>query len=116
MIRATQNKTSIVRETTAKYSHVVDGEIKTEEIRVRYRSLSIKALREQKQLIADKKDDAYISDTVFAVVEELPDFVDEKDKPIVLTLEFFEEMNLDNLKAIKDAIDGDVNPELGKQS
>lgn len=115
MIPVAANKTPIIRETKAKYSHVVNGEIVTEDIRVRYRSLSVKALKEQKTLINDKKDDAYISDMVFAVVEELPDFVDEKEKPITLTLEFFEEMNLDNLKAIKEAIDGDVNPDLGKQ-
>lgn len=116
MITTAQNKTPIVRETKAKYTHQVGGEIRTEEIRVRYRSLSIKALKEQKQLIADKKDDAYISDTVFAVVDELPDFVGEDNKPIELTLEFFEEMSIDNLKAIKDAIDGDVNPKSQTQS
>ena len=116
MIQVATNKKPIVRETTAKYSYVDGGEIKTEDIRVRYRSLSVKSLKEQKALINDKKDDAYISDMVFAVVEELPDFVGEDKKPITLTLEFFEEMDLDNLKAIKEAIDGDVNPEMGKQS
>lgn len=110
MIQVAPSNKPIIREVKVPFMHTVGDEIKTEEIRVRYRSLSIKALKEQKAMIAEKGDDAYVSDTVFAVVEELPDLVGTDKKPLALTLELFEEMDLNNLKAIKEAIDADSNP------
>lgn len=94
----------IIRETSAKFAYQENGEIKQKDIRVQYRSVSIKQIKEQKTVIAAKGDDAYITDTVFMLVESLPDLTNN------LTLEFLEEMELENVKAIKQAIDDDIDP------
>lgn len=100
----------IIRETTYKHLFQENGEIKEKDSRIRYRSLSVKALKEQKQMIADKGEDAYLSDVLFLNLENLPDLIGGPGQPPKLTLEFLEEMDLTNLKRIKTAVDNDLDP------
>lgn len=101
------SNTPIIRETTAEFKSQNEGEIVSEQIKIRYRSLSVKALKELKQSIREKGEDAYISDNVAALVTEL---VSASGKSVSPDVDFFEEMDLENLKAIKNAIDGDLDP------
>ena len=94
----------IIRETSAKYIYQEDRVIKEKQVRVLYRSRSVKKIKEQRQLIKEKGDDAFISDTLFLMLEALPDLVDQ------LTLEYLEEMDLENLKALEAAVDEALNP------
>jgi hypothetical protein len=102
----------IVRETTAPFVMVIDGEQKTEQVRVRYYSLSTKESRDQAKE-AEKNSDGvtYWSDILFPVLESLPDIVDDKTGlPVTITKKLLENINGMNLRAIFQAIQEDAIP------
>lgn len=104
-----------VRQTTAPFIYTENGEEKTASIRVRYFDLTVKQLKErQEKLAAEVKIDpdklVWLSDTLIERLESLPDIIGDDKKPVELTLEFLESLSLENLKAIKNAIEENDNP------
>ena len=110
--------TRLVRETTAPYEYTDEkGELKVEQIRVRYYSLSVAEMREKtariEQMIAeavDKKEPVWLSDVLPLTLESLPDLLDQKGKPIAITADSLAKLNRHNLDAIQTAISEDLNP------
>jgi len=110
----TNNK--LVRQTTADYEYTdADGVNHIEQIRVRYYSLPISELREQRlKLETIAREDPgriiWLSDTLPDVLESLPDILDEKGKPIAITKENLDLIARNNLEAINKAIIDDLAP------
>lgn len=117
----------LVRETTAAYeTNDEKGELTTQTIRVRYWSLSIREMKEQRialeAMFKDRGDDIiWLSDTLPYRVESLPDIegldgkpikteFDTKGKPTKKTTENFEAIARHNLAAIDRAITEDLTP------
>ena len=100
----------IVRETTAPILIVEKGEERTETIRVRYYSLSIKEGKEYRKKLEEGGGESYWSDLLFPIVAGLPDIVDGKGKPVKVTLDVLESLNSLNLQAIHKAIQEDLRP------
>lgn len=98
------SQSRIVRETSAPFIHNVDGEEITEQIRVRYFSLSVAEAKEFRDKVREK-DDLYLSDILLPVIESLPDFVDDEERPIKITAEVLESLNSINLRALQQAIE-----------
>jgi len=106
-----KNQGKIVRETMAPFIDVDDkGEETTEQIIVRYFTFSTAAGREFRHEIEALGDEATLADSIFPMLHSLPDFVDDKDKPIKLTKEFIEGLNSVNQQAILKAIREDASP------
>jgi hypothetical protein len=109
-----ENQGRFVRETTAPFVIVEDGEQRTETIRVRYYSRAVKESRAIQAGLAAKEKAAggslYMSEILLTVLAELPDFVDEKNKPAKVTAELLDSINSVNLNAIQQAIAEDLVP------
>lgn len=105
-------KERTIRECKAPYQFTEKGELKTEEIRVQYYSLKIKELKDYFAEIEAKAKDAetivWLSETLAKRIHALPDILDDKDKPIAITIENLDKIDIPNLEAIKKAIDEDV--------
>lgn len=109
----TENQGRFVRETTAPFIIVEDGVERTETIRVRYYSRSIKESRALQNALTTKEKSGgslYMSEILLPVLAELPDFVDDKGKPAKITAEFLEQINALNLNGIHKAIAEDLAP------
>lgn len=104
-LKSTQER--MVRETTAPFIIREKGAEKTETIRVRYFSLTVRESREFRAAF-DDREDMYLSDILAPVIESLPDFVDDKDQPIEITAAALEDFNAINLRAIQEAIHKDL--------
>lgn len=102
----------LIRETTADFVVVERGEERTETIRVKYFMLSIAEGASHRAKIAALGDGVLWSDLLVPLVAELPDFVDEKNKPVKVTKEFLEDLNTINLQAIFYAIQQDITPKF----
>lgn len=106
-----KNQGKIVRETMAPFIDVDDkGEEATEQIIVRYFTFSTAEGRAFRREIEDLGNEATLADTIFPMLHSLPDFVDDKDKPVKLTKEFIESINSVNQQAILKAIKEDASP------
>lgn len=104
------NQGRIVRECMAPFVTVEGGDEHVEQIRVKYVSRSIE---ESQTLRAEAKakeenEDLYLSDLLLPMLDSLPDFVDDKDRPVKLTLDVLRKFNSINLRAILHAINTDV--------
>lgn len=102
-----------VRECLAPYTYTVDGKPVTEDIRVEYYSLTIeemKAYRKDLEAKIAENPEAVIwmSETLAPRLHALPDLTDAKGKPFEITLANLEKVPLENLDAIKTAIDEDL--------
>lgn len=105
----------IVRETTADFITMDGDEMKTEKIRVRYHDLSTKQLKERKAAFDAKFADdpgavIWNSEDLIDRLHSLPDIVDDNEKPVEITLEFLDSLEVKNLNSIKAAIESDLNP------
>jgi hypothetical protein len=103
----------IVRETTAPFEHMQDGEVATSEIRVRYFSPTTQDIIEQRneekaRKAEDETASYWLSEALVRRLESLPDLVDGKGKPVKITLEFLNSIAIKNLPAIQDAIAKDI--------
>jgi hypothetical protein len=108
-----QNPNRVVRKTKAEWEYMDGEEIKTREIRVLYRSLTIKEEKElREQFKAETERDPH---AILWVSEEiLPRLVGLKDLPGApeeITLDWLEDQETKNLRAIEQAIKNDLNPE-----
>lgn len=104
----------LVRETTAPFILVEKGEERIEQIAVRYYAFSIAEGRAYREGLAKLGDMVLFSDLLLPMLESLPDFVDEKDKPVKITREFLEGLNSINLQAIHTAVGEDLVPKPQK--
>lgn len=105
-----KNQGKIVRETIAPFIINEGGEETVEQIVVRYNSFSINEGRAFRRAIEDIGDEATWADTLLPMLDSLPDFVDDKNKPVKITKEFLEGLNSLNLQAILKAIKEDASP------
>lgn len=113
MIKVSALKTqgTIVRETIAPFITIDEkGEETTEQITVRYYSFSTAEGRAVNQKLDELGDSRTWADSLFPMLESLPDFVDDKEKPVKITLEFLESLNAINQQAIFKAIKEDASP------
>lgn len=104
-----------VRETTADFTTMDGDEIKTEKIRVRYYDFTTKELREQKAAFDAKTADdpnavVWNTENLIQRLHSLPDIVDENEKPVEITIDFLDSLEITNLNSIKEAINRDLNP------
>lgn len=102
-----QSQGRIVRETTCPFITVEDGEEHKQEIRIEYFALSIAESAQHRQTMGD---DTTWNELLAPLIKSLPDFVDEKDKPVKITKEFLAEFNTLNLQAMFQAITRDLSP------
>lgn len=117
MIKQTTEKP--YRKTTADWIVFENGAERVEKVQVEYYSLTVKQLKEQRDKIVERhKGDpeaiVWLSDLLFPRLHALPDFVDEQEQPVKLTLDWLEEQDVRNLNNLKDAIDADETPKVGK--
>lgn len=105
-----KNQGKIVRETMCPFIINDGGEETTEQIIVRYYSFSIAEGRAFRQSIEALGDEVTWADNLLPMLESLPDFVDDKGKPVKITREFLEGLNTLNLRAMLKAIGEDASP------
>lgn len=103
----TGQRSRLIRETTAPFIINDKAGERTETIRVRYYSLSIKESKEFTKELA-RKDNLYVSDLLLPIIAELPDIVDDKGKPMKITQDVLDSLNTLNLRAIQKAIETDL--------
>lgn len=114
MIKVNTNNEPIVRQTNAEWEFQENGEIKTANICVLYFDFTTKVLKQQQAELkakADGDDLLWNTDSLLGRIHSLPDLVDEKEKPVEITLEFLDAQSIKNIAALKKAIDDDLNPE-----
>lgn len=113
MIRVNTNQRT-VRETNCEWEYQDGDEWKSDSIRVRYFSPSTEDLEKQRaeyqKMNDDGKIDFPLASVIFPQIHSLPDLVDDKDKPIKITLEFLKKQTIVNLDAIREAINEHVSP------
>jgi len=102
-----------VRECSAPYEYTEKGQTKTDQIQVFYYSLTIKEIKDyQLKLTAIAKKDPgtviYLSETLAERLHSLPDLADAKGKPLAITVENLDAIDIRNLEAIRKAIDEDL--------
>lgn len=106
---------SITREVFADIFWIENGEKKTATISIFYFPLTVAADIERKK---QEKSDVKINDKGMmqyadfcaSRIESIPAFVDEEEKPVKLTQEFFENLQLENLTSIYEAVINDIRP------
>lgn len=100
----------VTRETTATIE--VDGGSET--IRIQYRSPTLAEIRKEadEQRARSADDPVYLSDVLARRVVGLPDIVDDKGKPVTVSVELFDGFTLPVLMAISEAISADMSPKL----
>jgi hypothetical protein len=99
-------KSAVVREVP------VELELETEKVKVtvRYKLLSVKAVRQQRELFKTKEaagETVYLSETLENRVVSL---VEENGDVIPVNIDLLENMTAENLSAIQTAIDGATDP------
>ena len=107
---ANQLKNLPIREASATLQVLEDGAIVTKAVTVKYKSYTVKQLREQQTLFNTKREageTVFISDTLIQRVTEL---IEADGTVVEVTQDLLAEMDIENLKAIEKAIDGDSNP------
>lgn len=115
MINFNQTQKPITHECTAPFVHADDsGEVKTHQIRVRYRSLTTQEIKARRaELIERQKTDpndlVYLSETLAKRIESLPDLIGEDGQPLEITEQFLESLLVENLQAIDKAIADDAS-------
>lgn len=115
MIKINSSSARIVRETTAPFEYIEDGEIKNVDIRVRYfgaRVADIKKLRREIEERAKTDPNAiiWLSEEVHLRIESLPDLIGDDGLPVAVSVDFLESLDIKNLQAIKNAIQAADNP------
>ena len=96
------------RQTTAQWT-VCEGDQEREEaIRVQYYPLTVKDLKESKQVADDET--TWLSDLLVKRLHALPDLVGEDDKPVAITIDFLDIQAVSNLRKIFEAITDHENP------
>jgi len=106
---------STSREVFADIFWVENGERKTATISISYFPLTVAAdIERKKQMKSEVKVDEnglmQYADFCNSRIEKIPAFVDDAGNPVELTRDFFENLHLDNLKAIYEAVINDINP------
>lgn len=92
-----------------------NGEKKTAKISVFYYPITVAAEAERKRqnkinATADENGFIHYTDFCLSRVEKIPAFVDDNGEPVELTREFYENLQIDNLKAIYEAVMNDIYP------
>ena len=106
-IKAT-NVLNTRRTVKVKLAFEADGERRVEEVRVVYRGMSLKFAREFEG--ASDEDRQEVITQLTKIVVGLPDILGDDDQPIAPTADFFESLEIENLRTISDAIGNDINP------
>ena len=110
MIKLSQIEKPIVRECTAPFIHPDEsGELKTHQIRVRYRSVTSRDLKAQRADMfarheANPNGIVYLSETLAKRIESLPDLIGEDGEPVQISEDFLDTLAVENLQAINQAI------------
>jgi hypothetical protein len=107
MIKVTGKKS--VRTCTAPY--IEEGEIV--EISVEYYSWTIAEMKAKREAAEKRAESApgnivWASEMLVDRLHALPDLADEKGKPFKITVANLEKLDIDNLNAIREAIDEDI--------
>mgnify|MGYP003594762879 CR=1 FL=1 len=107
-------KKRTIRETTCPFHYSENGELKSEEIRVRYYSFTWNEIQAEHARIAEliKNDPlatVWPNETLAERIAELPDLQDAKGKPFVISAKTLGDLDTKNLDAIKKAIDEDLS-------
>lgn len=100
---------------TAPFVYEEGGELVEKQIRVCYYDYTTKQLKEQQaKFEADTKENpnalVWNTDALLTRLHSLPDIVDADGKPVEITLDFLDALDVKNVQAIKKAIEEDVNP------
>lgn len=114
MITIKKETSTLIREAVAAWEFVDnDGKLQSEDIRVLYRDWSTADLKSQQNAAKTEGNEDWIwnTDSLLKRLHSLPDLVDEKGKPVEITLEFLDSQSVKNIANLKKAIDEDLNPE-----
>lgn len=108
-------KAKAIRETTCEFVQFVDGQPVKSEIRVQYFSWTTADFKkheaERAALLADNPEAILWNSEVLAKrLHALPDLVDEDGRPFEITLEFLDLLDVDNVNAIREAVNKDISP------
>ncbi len=125
MIKITGTNQRNVRECTAPFEYTEGGELKVEEIKVRYFSQTVGEMKEERNgrrqiaVAAPKKgakkteqEDSFpwVSNKLAEQLESLPDIAGKDGKPMKITVENLDLISVNNLYAIEIAISRDLVP------
>jgi hypothetical protein len=103
-----------IRETTAKWFHEENGEAMVSDVRVLFYAPTVKEIRDRQAAIAAKADAgevSWLSDDLLVSLAGLPDIIDSKTKkPVKITREFVESVDLANLRSVQEAISAALVP------
>lgn len=103
-----------IRETSCKFQYNEGGELKTDDLTIRYFSPTVaesKADQAEIERVAQSDTEVlWISDLLVKRLHSLPNLCDEKGEPHEITREFLEGLDMTNLRAISDAIRKDLAP------
>jgi hypothetical protein len=109
MIKLKTASKRLVRETKCPFLFVDDnGEERSEDIRVRYYSLTVGEMREFGRRVDEHGSEMYVTDLLMPLLESLPDIVGDDEKPLPITLELLDSFSGVNVKAIHRAIQEDI--------
>lgn len=105
-------KQRTVRECIAPFQFTEKGEIKTEDIRVRYYSLTWNEIQAQHAALAkivkdNPQETIWPHESLVDRIESLPDLHGPDGKPLKITAKNLGDLDTKNLEAIKKAIDED---------
>ena len=125
MIKVTATSQRNIRETTAPFEYTDEaGELKTEQIRVRYYSQTVAELKQlrsdalakfnqanKKGAKIDESEFPWVSNQLAKRLESLPDIAGEDgETPMKITVENLDMIAAVNLRAIEKAIEDDLAP------
>jgi hypothetical protein len=90
-----------------------NGEERTENVRIRYYSFSIRETREYQKRVENLQANGgtgSLGEILAYMIAEIPDLVDDDGNPVPVTPELMEQINVINLRAIDRAISEDIRP------
>ncbi|HWQ36953.1 MAG TPA: hypothetical protein VNQ79_29245 [Blastocatellia bacterium] len=87
-----------------------DGQKQSQEITILFRGMSPRVSRDLLAAQIGDTDRVEMARFLAAAVRELPEVVDEDERPVPVTFEFFDAMEIANLTAIFNAVQEGYNP------
>lgn len=87
-----------------------DGSTASGEFTVVYRGMSPKVARGLSESVADESNRVEMAKYLDATVVSLPEVVGDDEQPVVVSFEFFDAMEIENLRAVFNAVSEGYNP------
>jgi hypothetical protein len=104
-----------IRTVSAKIFYFENGEKITTTVAVNYFPMTVAAENQRQKaskesFVPDKDGNVGYVDVLAARVESIPEFVDEKNDPVICDKAFFSSLHIENVNSIFQAVNSDMNP------